>query len=201
MSLESLFLTCLSDAIEGRHVITCDIPGAFMQTNIDELIHVKLEGDLVDLLIRVDPTYAKYVVYEGKNKVIYAELNKALYGTMQASYLFWKDLSKYLIETLGFIRNPYDWCVVNKQINGHQCTICWYVDDVKMSHVNTEVLEDVLSQLQDRFGKEAPLTITRGNIHTYLGMELDYSKPGKVTFRMDDFIKEILEEAPEDLMT
>ena len=106
VSLESLFLTCLIDAIEGRHVITCDIPGAFMQTDIDELIHVKLEGQLVDLLIRVDPAYAKYVTHEGRNRVIYTELNKALYGTMQASYLFWKDLSKYLTETLGFVVNP-----------------------------------------------------------------------------------------------
>jgi len=30
-----------------------DIPGAFMQVDIDELIHVKLDGELVDLLVRL----------------------------------------------------------------------------------------------------------------------------------------------------
>jgi hypothetical protein len=79
-----------------------------MQTNMDELIHVKLEGELADLLIRVDPSYACFLTYEGSKKVIYAELTKALYGTVQAWYLFWKDLSKFLVDTLGFTVNPYD---------------------------------------------------------------------------------------------
>jgi hypothetical protein len=39
------------DALEHRYVITCDIPGAFMHANINELIHIKLDGELVDLLI------------------------------------------------------------------------------------------------------------------------------------------------------
>ena len=63
ISIEALFLTCLIDALENRCVITCDIPGAFMQTDMDELIHLKLEGELADLLIRVDPTYSQYVTY------------------------------------------------------------------------------------------------------------------------------------------
>ena len=51
ITIESLFLTCLIDAMEERCVITCDIPGAFMQMDIDELIHVKLEGELAELLV------------------------------------------------------------------------------------------------------------------------------------------------------
>ena len=47
-----------------------------------------MEGELADLLIRVDPTYARFLTYEGNKKVIYAELTKELYGTVQASYLF-----------------------------------------------------------------------------------------------------------------
>jgi hypothetical protein len=39
----SLFLTALIAEFEGRKVVTVDIPGAFMQTDIDELIYVKLE--------------------------------------------------------------------------------------------------------------------------------------------------------------
>jgi hypothetical protein len=38
--IESLFLSCTIDAKESRKVVTCDIPGAFMQTDIDEIIHV-----------------------------------------------------------------------------------------------------------------------------------------------------------------
>ena len=171
-----------------------------MQTDMDELIHVKLEGEIADLLIRVDPTYASFLTYEGSKKVIYAELTKALYGTVQASYLFWKDVTQFLTKELGFVVNPYDWCVANKDIDGKQCTIGWYVDDLKISHVKEGVIEDILRKLESRFGKEAPLTVTRGKVHIYLGMRIDYSAPGQVAFTMFDFIDEILAEAPDDLM-
>ncbi len=37
-------------------------------------------------------------------------------------------------ETDGFVINDYDPCVANKMINGHQMTVTWYVDDLKVSH-------------------------------------------------------------------
>jgi hypothetical protein len=60
--VESLFLSCVIDAKENRKVITCDIPGAFMQADIDEVLHVWLEGPLAQLLTKVDPDlYAKFM--------------------------------------------------------------------------------------------------------------------------------------------
>jgi hypothetical protein len=44
--------------------MTIDIPGAFMHINIDELIHVHLEGPMAELLARVDPE--KYRTYMSK---------------------------------------------------------------------------------------------------------------------------------------
>ena len=92
ISLEALFLTCLIDAKEGRKVVTLDIPGAFMQADMDEKIHIKLEGDLALLLVRLDPSYKRYLAYLGKRKIptIYTELSKALYGTLQAALLHGK---------------------------------------------------------------------------------------------------------------
>ena len=46
MNVEVLFITCLIDAMEGREVMTCEIPGAFMQSDMDELLHMKLEGEI-----------------------------------------------------------------------------------------------------------------------------------------------------------
>ena len=50
ISAESLFLTCLIDVMERCHIVTCDVPGAFMQVDIDELIHLKLVGEIAELL-------------------------------------------------------------------------------------------------------------------------------------------------------
>jgi len=58
-----MFITAIFDALEGRDVAIVDIPGAFIQLDIDELIHVNLDGELVDLLVRLDPTYATFIVH------------------------------------------------------------------------------------------------------------------------------------------
>ncbi len=34
VATEALILTCVINAIEGRDVATCDIPGAFMQSDM-----------------------------------------------------------------------------------------------------------------------------------------------------------------------
>jgi len=138
------------------------------------------------------------MVEENGKPTIYVKLRKALYGTLQAALLFWRDLSGQLKEW-GFVLNPYDNCVANKMIEGSQCTVLWHVDDLKISHRNPDVVTEVISQLQERYGKEAPLSVTRGKVHDYLGMTLDFSSPGKVSINMRDYVDNILEEVPSDM--
>ena len=199
VAVESLFLSSVIDAKEGRDVATADIPGAFMQADMDEVIHMRLEGPLAELLTKVnEELYSKYVVKENGKSVIYVRLRKALYGTLQAALLFWRDLSGCLQEW-GFELNPYDNCVANKLVDGKQCTILWHVDDLKISHVDAGVVDNIIDLLNERYGKEAPLTVTRGKVHDYLGMTLDFSLEGKVLIRMEDYVEGILEEAPDDM--
>ena len=88
-------------------------------------------------------------------------MKKALFGTLRAALLFWRRLSSQLIEW-GFEANPYDSCVVNKMINDKQCTTLWHVDHLKISHYNPEIVTSVIDMIEAEFGKEAPLTKTRG---------------------------------------
>jgi hypothetical protein len=135
---------------------------------------------------------------DGKS-VLYVELKKALYGTMQAALLFWKLLTSKLIAIMGFEINPYDWCVANKTIDGKQCTILWHVNNLKISHGNPKVVTSVIKQLVLEFGKEAPLTITRGKTHDYLGMTLGYSIDSKVQIKMNDYIDNMISNLPADM--
>ena len=109
----------------------------------------------------------------------YVKLRKALYGTLQAALLFWRLLSDTLIEW-GFKLNEYDKCVANKIINGKQCTIIWHVDDLKISHVELKVVNDIIKKLEDKFGQESPLVPSPGKTIDYLGMCIDYTVKGKV---------------------
>jgi hypothetical protein len=199
VAIESVMLSATIDAMEERDVATVDIPGAFMQADIDEVVHVKFEGEIAEMLVRLDPKmYRQYIKDENGKTVLYVELLKALYGTMRAALLFWKLLSSKLI-LWGFEINPYDWCVANKTINGKQCTILWHVDDLKISHIDPDVNTDIIEMIDNEFGKEAPLTITRGRIHDYLGMTLDFSEQGKVKVKMLDYVEKMLKDLPDEM--
>ena len=126
VATEALILSCMIDSNEGRDVATADIPGAFLQTEYDKGdTHVRIEGPMLELLTEIEPQcYRKYIhTHPNGKRVLIAEIKKAMYGTLNASLLFWLKLSSTLRDDMGFTVNPYDWCTMNKFINGKQCTI------------------------------------------------------------------------------
>ena len=199
VATQALILSCMIDAKEGRDVATADIPGAFLQTEYDKGdTHIRIEGPMLDLLTKLDPShYRKYIhTYPNGKRVLFAEIKKAMYGTLNASLLFWLKLSATLRDDMGFKVNPYDWCCMNKTINGKQCTILWHVDDLKISHMDHNVVTSILQEINDWYGEMSPLTVTRGKVHEYLGMTIDYSTKGEVKFSMIEYIDKLLEELP-----
>ena len=199
VSTDALFITLVIDAEEGRDVATVDIPGAFLQTDAKPGVILKFTGAMVDILCQINPKlYQPYVTTEKGKKVLYAEAAKAIYGMVDSAYLFWLYLSSYLSEH-GFEMNPYDVCCMNKVINGKQCTIVWHVDDLKISHVDPEVVTEMIKILEKEFAKHKPLTVRRGDLHDYLGMTIDFSNIGQVMVTMIDMIEKMLEELPEDM--
>ena len=149
VSTEGLLLSCNISAQEERDVATMDIPGAFMQTDINDTVYVRRSGPLANLPTKIDKkNYEKFVVEEGGKPVIYVRLKKALYGTLNASLILRKDLMADL-KGWGFAINPYDECVANNTVNGKQCTILWHVEDLKISHVDSKVVDSVFGKLGD----------------------------------------------------
>jgi hypothetical protein len=124
VSVEAVMFSATIDAMEGRDVATVDIPGAFMQADIDEVVHVKFEGETAEMLVKLDPKlHWKYVKDENGKTVLHVELLKALCGTLKAALLFWKLLSSKLT-SWGFEINPCDWCVANKMMMGNNAPFC-----------------------------------------------------------------------------
>ena len=90
-----------------------------------------------------------------------------------------------------FVLNPYDSCIANSVIDGKQCTIAWYVDDTKISHVDPNVVTSIIDQLENRFEK---MTVTRGLQHMFLGMKIRYTGKGTVIITMKQYLEEALAE-------
>ena len=83
--------------------------------------------------------------------------------------------------------NPYDLCIANKMINCKQCTLVWHVDNMKILHMDPAVVTDIINKLQAKYGKIGELTNTRGKVHDYLRMILD--------FQMFKYLKKVLDKA------
>jgi len=181
-------------------VAVTDIPGAFLHADMEDDVHMLLEGTIAELIVKLDPTLYRKYIWENKQgkPMLYVKLRKALYGTLQAALLFWRLLSDTLIGW-GFKLNEYDKCVANKTINGKQCTIIWHVDDLKISHVEQKVVNDIIKRLEDKFGQESPLVTSQGKTIDYLGMRIDYTVKGKVKISMYEYIDKMLAELPSDM--
>jgi len=103
-------------------------------------------------LVKAAPkVYAKYVaVNSRKDKSLLMECFNAIYGTTVAGLLYYRKFSRSL-EKRGFVMNPYDPCVWNKIIKGRQITICFHVDDCKISHASKKVADYTVVLLREEY--------------------------------------------------
>ena len=152
IQLESLMMFLMIDAKENRDVATADIVGAYLLAEMQDKVIVKLKVTSVDVLCEANNKYKDFVIFENNTKVIYLRLSRALYGCVQSALLWYHTFVDKLLKD-GFQLNKYDPCVANKTINGEQCTICWYVDDTKVSHKDPKVVDKVLASMEGCFNK------------------------------------------------
>jgi hypothetical protein len=187
VSTDTLIISLMIDAKERRDVATADLEGAYLHADMEDFVLLKLAGEAVNIMCQVNPKYEKFVVIENGKKVLYLQLLKALYGCVQSA-LLWYNLFTNTLVRMGFKLNPYDLCVANSQIKGKQCTVAWYVDDNKISHVDDTVVTE--------FGK---MTVTRGKHHVFLGMDITFNDDdGTVTILMKEYLKEAIADSGMD---
>ena len=84
-ALESLIILLLIDAYEDRDVATYDGPGAYLHAKLlpranNERVLMKLTGDFVNIMFKVNLEHTKNVIVENGKKVLYLEILRALYG-------------------------------------------------------------------------------------------------------------------------
>jgi hypothetical protein len=144
--------------------------------------------------------YDKYIRNEGKNRVLYVRMLKALYGMLVSSILYYKKFRKD-IESIGFEVNPYDVCVANRTVNGKQHTVTWHVDDLKASHVDPKVNDDFAQWCEDTYGSDdlGHVKVVRGKVHDYLAMIMDFTQDGALMLDMRYYIQGMIDEFPYEI--
>jgi hypothetical protein len=155
VATEAILLSCITDAKGGRDVAVIDIPNAFIQTRVEDegdMAIIEIREVLVDILVQIAPdVYKSYVTTDKKGtKQLLVQCQNALYGTMVASLLYYRKFTKSLT-SVEFEINPYDPCVANKIVDGTQMTICFHVDDCKLSHRSSRANDNIIDWLRQEY--------------------------------------------------
>jgi hypothetical protein len=135
-AMTSVMTVAAIAASEGRTVVVIDIGGAFPNADMGPagvVVHMRLDKVMTAMLIQINPSYSQYV---DENGTMVVGLDKALYGLVEASALWYKDIRSKLLRN-GFVENPYDVCIFNKaEADGSQTTVVLHVDDLMVTSVN-----------------------------------------------------------------
>jgi len=81
-AVETIFVIFSIAAKEKWNIATVDISGSFLQTTASNGTIIKLQGAIVEALLKINPDWQQYVVREGKKKVptIYIEVLRLYMG-------------------------------------------------------------------------------------------------------------------------
>lgn len=112
-ALTFVFTVVAIAAQEKRHRVVIDIGGEFRNADMAPTginVHMRLNRVMTEMLVDIDASNIEFVHRDGTMVV---QLDKALYGCVEASNLWYNDLREKLISN-GFEMNPYDNCVFNK---------------------------------------------------------------------------------------
>ena len=188
ISLVGLFIIATIAARERRHVITMDIGGAYLRAYMKKQVLVLINKEESDILIELYPELSKYRDETGK---LTAQAMKALYGCIESGKLWYDTLSSKLLAN-GYVQNPYDKCIFNKwhESEGVQSTIGIHVDDCFISCTVPDILESIVQWFAEEF---EDLNVTRGCVHQFTGMTLDYTHSDKLIVTMKNQIDNLLE--------
>ena len=184
VGLPSVKMCLVQAAKEGRKAAKVDIGGAYLNAKMTgEEVHMELAQDLTNIVTKILPETRKFAT-DGK---LVVRLDKALYGCVQSARLWYEELTKVLRDA-GFKHNAVDTCVMNKMIDGVQCTLVIYVDDILILSKKEEHLKYVINLLTEKY-KDVKSEIS--DDFSYLGMRIKL-KGDEVHMTMESFIEDVL---------
>jgi hypothetical protein len=130
--------------------------------------------------------------------ILYIKMQKAMYGLLRSALLFYRKLIVHL-KNAGFKLNPYNPCVANKTIISTQMTICWHMDDLKVSHIDPQEITKFGNWLSVTY--RVSMATHQGKVQDYLGMIFGFAKKRKVMVNMIEYIMNIAANFPEEITT
>jgi hypothetical protein len=172
VSTEPVYITSAIATSERRHVRYYNVPSTFVNMDVDKNVLIVLKGELAEMMAHIAPQiYQKHITINKKGLAVpCVKLQKALYGLMRASLIFYQKLQKEL-EEYGFVVNPYNPCIANMIMgDDEQMTVIWHVNNLMgLCKIDFE-LTKLLCYLAKIYGPKLMMHTERK--HHYLGVDL-----------------------------
>jgi len=167
-------------AISRRNIAKFDIKGAYLNADLDEELYLELDSTITRLAVERFPELTEFV---GDEKLT-VRLDKALYGLIQCSRLWYVDISSCL-KKMGFKQNPYDEYVFVKG----NVIVSLYVDDLLIISPGLKEIHWLESELKLKYHEVESAYIKK---FTYLGVLLDQQEDGSIHLSMPQYLEDIV---------
>jgi hypothetical protein len=188
VTMESIFAVINIAAKENRKGFTMDIPGAYLNAELKDKHMVKFPKDLAAEYVALYPEYAEYLQPDGTMLML---IEKALYGLVESSALWYKEIKAFLL-SLGYVVHASDMGVFQKKVNHDVITICLWVDDFLGFSTNRALIDELKNRVTERFGDAR---FDDGKILNYIGMTISQPKNNVITVKQVEFIKKIVQQS------
>jgi hypothetical protein len=156
----------------GWHITGCDIGNASLEALTNRSLYMELPVD-----------------YTGKDDVVVVRLVRNLYGSKQASYMWYTHLCKILAD-YGFERSSFEPCCFIYNKDGKYIIICVYVDDLLIVGSSKRNVEDVKVYLSKIFNKIKDLK----DVQKYLGLKMNKINNNQLILNQLEYINTISNE-------
>lgn len=170
--LETVRLLLALAAKNSWEVHHLDVKTAFLNGDIKEEVYV---------------TQPEGFIKEGQENLVY-RLTKALYGLRQAPRAWYAKLNSCL-ESLGFMRCPYEHAVYTKRVDEESLIVGVYVDDLLVTGTNVSLITSFKKQMSGKFDMS-----DMGKLSYYLGIEVkqgdDY-----IQLKQSGYARKVIERA------
>jgi Reverse transcriptase (RNA-dependent DNA polymerase) len=163
-----LLLILLIFNFESRVV---DVETAFLYGKLEETIFMKIPKG-----------YREVIGNDQEGDVL--ELQKSLYGLVQAARQWWKNLTEYMTIEKGFIKSEVDPCLLIREDEYGIVYLGLYVDDILM--VGTQqAINEAVKDLKNKYAIK-----DLGTIKEYVGVTISKEK-GELSLNQPDIINKL----------
>lgn len=164
LNITTLYLALAIAAKRKMHKRVLDIGGAYLNADLVDEVFMRLNRELAQYMVEIDPDYAECVLDDGTMVV---ELKKALYG-LRVAGLRWALLLSEKIVKMGYKKSEMDPCMyVRTDKDGKMSYILVYVDDLLVLCDEEEESDRVYNTLLAEF---KTVSVKEGDKLSFIGI-------------------------------